>query len=56
MCDTQTHRHTDNPRLKLIDMESRSQVRCNALGLKNDPKIKSNSNVRIQVVIENESC
>ena len=34
MCDTQTHRHTDNPRLKLIDMESRSQVRCNALGLK----------------------
>ena len=35
MTDSQTDKHPDNLGFKLINMKPRSQVRCNALGLKN---------------------
>ena len=34
MTDSQTDKHPDNLGFKLINMKPRSQVRCNALGLK----------------------
>ena len=34
MTESQTDKHPDNLGFKLIDMKPRSQVRCNALGLK----------------------